>query len=163
MVEGGLIAVVPEDPEKAVQVPVHHPHGGGGGGGKGVGLHARQHVELRIRRASREAGHRHVAAEGVGVLPEGVEVGQGVVLFCIAEHIRVGDIGERLVHHHDHADGLSLAGLVSGLPGLRHGAAEALGPVHQIGGEVVAEGVGKAQVVEDGGDVLGVADLEGLV
>ena len=28
---------------------------------------------------------------------------------------------------------------------------------------MVAKGIGKAQVVEDGGDVFGVADLEGLV
>ena len=62
MIEGGLVAVVPEDPEETVQIPVYHPHGGGGGGGEGVGLHPRQHVELRVRRPSREAGDHHVAA-----------------------------------------------------------------------------------------------------
>ena len=104
-----------------------------------------------------------MAAEGVGVLPQGVEVGQRVVFFIVWERVRVGDVGKGLVHHHDDADGFPLAGGVPGFPGLRHGAAEALGPVHQIGGEMVAEGVGEAQVVEDGGDVLGVADVEGLI
>ena len=162
MEERGVVAVLPEQPQHAVQIPVHHPERGGGGGGEGVGLHARQHVKLRVGSAASKAGRHHMAADGVAVPLQGVEVGQGVLR--VGEHRVVCQIGKGLVHHHDEVDILALALLRgSGVPGHGLGLAEALRPVHGIGGELVAEAVGEAKLVEHGGDIIGVGDVEGVV
>ena len=163
MVEGGAVAVRPEHPEQAVQIPVHHPHGGGGGDGEGVGLHPRQRIELRVGGASGEAGDHDVTGKGVGVLLQSVEIGQGIGFLRPVEHRLVGEVGKRLVHHKDHADVLAESRLPAGLPTGGLGLGKALRLVHRIGGELVAETVGETKLVEYRRDIVGVADPEGIV
>ena len=162
--EKSLVALPAVDPEEAVQVPVHRPEGGGGGLGEGPGLHPREDVELRVGGASGEARHHHPASDGVGIGFQSVVVGQGVILRRVGEGRLLREGGEGLVHHEDHVDVFALCGRCFGaVPGRRLGAAVALGLVHGIGGELVAEAVGEAQLVEDRGDVVGVGDGEGVV
>ena len=163
MEEGGAVSVSAEHPEQTVQIPVHHPEGGRGGGGERVGLHPRQHVELRVGGAAGKARHQHVAGDGVGVLPQGVEIGQGVVLRRVGEGIVVRDVGEGLVHHHDDVHVLPQARPAPFIPRCRLRPVETLGPVHRPGGELVAEAVGESQLVKDGGDVVGVGHGKGVV
>ena len=163
MVEGGAVAVRPEHPEQAVQIPVYHPHGGGGGDGQCIGLHSRQHVELRIGGASGKAGDHDVTGKGVGVLLQSVEVGQGIGFLRPVEHRLVGEIGKRLIHHKDYADVLAKPRLPAGLPTGGLGLGKALRLVHRIGSELVAETVGETKLVEHRGDIVGVADPERII
>ena len=163
MVEGGAVAVRPEHPEQAVQIPVYHPHGGGGCDGQCIGLHSRQRIELRVSGASSEAGDHDVTGKGVGVLLQSVEVGQGIGFLRPVEHRLVGEVGKRLIHHEDYADVLAQPRLPAGLPTGSLGFGKALRPVHWIGSELVAETVGETKLVEHRGDIVGVADPEGIV
>ena len=161
--EGGVVAIAAKHPEEAVQVPVYHPEGGGRSSSERVGLHACQHVEFRVGSAAGEAGHHDMAGDGVGILPQGVEVGQGVVLRCESESVAVRDIGEGLIHHHNDVHILPQTGVAALVPAGRLRPAEALRLVHRVGGELVAEAVGEPQLVEHGGNIVGVGYPEGVV
>ena len=99
----------------------------------------------------------------MGVPGQSMEIGKGIRLRGPIEHGLVRNVREGLIHDKDHVDILPQARLVPGLPGSGLGLAKAAGPVHGVGGELVAEAVGKAQLVEYGGDVIGVADVKGAV
>lgn len=101
--------------------------------------------------------------DGVGILPQGVEVGQGVVLRCESESVAVRDIGEGLIHHHNDVHILPQTGVAALVPAGRLRPAEALRLVHRVGGELVAEAVGEPQLVEHGGNIVGVRHPEGVV
>ena len=116
VIERSAVAVGAEHPEQAVQIPIHHPHGGGGGGGEGIGLHTRQHVKLRVGSAAGKAGNHDMSGNGVRIVLQRVEVGQGISLLCPVEHGLIRDVGERLVHHHDDADVLPQSRLLPGFP-----------------------------------------------
>ena len=161
--ERGPVAVGVKDPEETVQIPVHHPERGGGGGGEGVGLHAGEDVKLRVGGAAREARHHHMAGDGVGIGAQGVEIGQGVIFLRVGKDIGIGDVGEGLVHHHDDVDVFPQTGDLARFPGLCFRLVKALRLVDGVGGELVAEAVGEAQFVENGGDVVGVGYPEGVV
>ena len=116
MIERSAVAVGAEHPEQAVQIPIHHPHGGGGGGGEGIGLHTRQHVKLRVGSAAGKAGNHDMSGNGVRIVLQRVEVGQGISLLRPVEHGLIRDVGERLVHHHADADVLPQSRLLPGFP-----------------------------------------------
>ena len=147
--KGRAVAIRREDAEQAVQVPVDGTERGGGGGSQGVGLHPRQHVEFRVCGPSGEAGHHQAQTERVGVPLQGVQIGQGVVLRRKGKRRVIRDIGKGLVHDHHHVDRSALSRFRRLLvPGCGLGAAVSRRFVHQIGGEVVAEVIGKAVLVE---------------
>ena len=163
VIEGGAVAIGVKHPKQAVQIAVDNPHSGGGGIRQGVGLHPGQYVELRIGRAAGKARNNNVTGEGVGVILQGVEVGQGVIPLRPIEHGAIGDVGKCLVHDHDNVDVLTEPWLLPGLPSGGLGLGKALWLIHGIGGELVAEAVRKAQLVEHGGDIVGIADAEGII
>ena len=160
------VAVRAEDAEDAVEVAVHGAEGGerGRGGVEQVRLHTRRNVELRVRRAAREIGHHDVARPGVFALGQGVVDLHRVFALGEDEHVLVEDVREGLVHdeHDVHVRGVGRA-LIAGLPGGGLVAVEALGLFYFICGEVVAEVVGKAELVVHGAEVVGLRGLEGVV
>ena len=99
----------------------------------------------------------------MGIILQGVEVGEGVVFRCVGKGVVVRQVGEGLVHHHDEVDILSETRLVTGLPALRLRLVKALRLINGIGGELVAEAVGEAQLIEHRGNVVGVGHGEGVV
>ena len=164
MEEEGLVAICSVDAEEAVQVPVHHPEGGGGGLGQGPGLHAGEDVKLRVGGAAGEARHHHPAREGMGIGLQGVISCERVVFRRVGEGRFFRKGGEGLVHHEDHVDVSALLRLrFLTVPGRGLGAAVAIGFIHGVSRELVAEAVGEAQLVEDRGDVVGVGNGEGVV
>ena len=104
-----------------------------------------------------------MTGEGVGVILQGVEVGQGVIPLRPVEHGAIGDVGKCLVHDHDNVDVLTEPRLLPGLPPSGLGLGKALRLIHGIGGELVAEAVGEPKLVEYRGDIVGIADPEGIV
>ena len=156
-----MVPLVPKDPEHAVQIPVHYPHGGAGSGGEGIGLHPCQCVELRIGGAPRKARNHHIPGEGVGIFLQGVEVWQGILLPDKGWVVR--EVGESLVHHHHKMDPFSAARGLPLVPGGGLSAAEPLGPVYREGGKLVKEVIGKAVFVEHSGQVIGVGGADAVI
>ena len=93
----------------------------------------------------------------------GVEVGQGIVFCGVGEGGIVRQVGEGLIHHHNDVHRLAQARFVPRLPALRLSPGVALRLIHGVSGEVVAEAVGEAQLIEHGGDIVGVGHPKGVV